>query len=286
MSEKMNIGVPQYRDLKKDIIVFHNKNEIPFISVPHLHSQYEIYYNISGACGFMVNGEFYKCGERDLIVIPKTWAHKAIVKKNVVYERCIINIDEYIVELTEIICRSPNLLSWLKGSDANMPRMVNLSESGHEEFLSLIEGYNAMEAAGDDLLLFSEFLKLLSFLKRSFENPKKSEYLEEESVSYPEQVMRIIEQSFKTATVADIAARIFVNEDYINRIFKNETGVTVKQYLIMRRLAETKKYLYLGKSAKEACVLSGFRDYANFLRTFKKYEGISPKELEKLTEPL
>lgn len=282
----MTLNKSQYRSLNRDIIVFHNKNEIPFIASPHLHSQYEIYYNISGARGFMVNGEFYKCGERDLIVIPKVQAHKVIVKKNVEYERCIINVDDYIVELIEIICHSPKVLSWLKGNDENIPRMVNLSLKQHEEFVGLIREYNNLEESREELLLFSKFLDILSFLKKRFENPKKTEYLEDESISYTDQVMKLIEQNFKTASVADIAAQIFANEDYINRVFKSETGITVKKYLIMRRLAEAKKYLYLGKSVKEACMLSGFRDYANFLRTFKKYEGYSPKELEELTEPL
>ena len=282
----MTMSMSQYRNRKSDIIVFHNKNEIPFIAAPHLHSQYEIYYNISGAKGFMVNGEFYKCGERDLIVIPKVQAHKAIVKKNVEYERCIINIDDYIVELTEIICRCPKALSWLKGDDDNIPRMVNLSLKQHEEFVKLIREYNELEKEPEELSLFAKFLNILSFLREAFENPKKTEYLDEGAVSYTDQVMKLIEQNFKTASVADIAAAIHANEDYINRVFKEETGITVKQYLIMRKLAEAKKYLYLGKSVKEACVLSGFRDYANFLRTFKKYEGYSPKELDELTDPL
>ena len=76
-----------YRQLKSNIIVRHNKNEIPYISVPHFHSQYEIYYNISGAKGFMLDGEIYKCFEHSLIVVPEISSHNVIVKKNASYER-------------------------------------------------------------------------------------------------------------------------------------------------------------------------------------------------------
>lgn len=282
----MSVEKSQFRNLKRGIIVFYNKNEIPFIASPHLHSQYEIYYNISGAKGFMVNGEFYKCGERDLIVIPKVQTHKVIVRKNAEYERCIINIDEYVVDLTEILCHDPNVFVWLKGNDKNIPQMVNLSVKQHEEFMGLIKNYNLLEESEEEPELLCAFLSIMSFLKKCFENPKKTEYLEDEFVSYTDRAMRFIEQNFKTASVAELASALFANEDYINRVFKAETGITVNRYLIMRKLAEAKKYLYLGKSAKEACTLSGFRDYANFLRTFKKYEGYSPKELQELTEPL
>ena len=76
----------QYRSTKESIVVLHNKNEIPYIAAPHLHSSYEIYYNIRGAEGFMVGGKAYRCTERNLIVIPKILPHKAIVPKNVEYE--------------------------------------------------------------------------------------------------------------------------------------------------------------------------------------------------------
>lgn len=275
----------QYRNNGRDIVVFHNKNEIPYIAAPHLHSQYEIYYNIRGAKGFMVNGEFYKCGGHDLIVIPKIQTHKAIVKKNVEYERCIINIDEYTVELIEIMCHNKRVLSWLKGDDDNIPKMVVLSEKQHEEFIGLIEKYNELEKGGECLRILSDFINILYFLKNVFENPVQIEYMDDSDVSYTDRVMKQIEQNFRTASVADIAASIYANEDYINRVFKEETGMTVNQYLIMRKIAEAKKYLYLGRSVKEACVLSGFRNYANFVRTFKKYEGYLPKELEELSEP-
>ena len=282
----MNEMQSQYRAVKKDIIVFHNKNEVQYISSPHLHSSYEIYYNISGAKGFMLNGEFYKCGERDLIVVPKGWAHKVLVKKNVEYERCIVNINDYAANMTEIISSSKNVLGWLKGEVAGIPKIVNLTKQQHKIYIDLVEKYNKTEKNEDKLMSLSVFFEIMSFLKGCFENPIRTEYLEDEELSYSDKVMRVIERDFKTATVADIAAKIFMNEDYANRIFKEETGTTIKQYLLMRKLAETKKYLFLGKSIKEACVLSGFHDYANFMRIFKKYEGYSPKELEDLTDPI
>lgn len=282
----MNDILTQYKRINENIIVCHNKNETPYITVPHLHSQYEIYYNINGAKGFMLNGNFIKCSKRDLIAIPKVQAHKVIVKKNTEYERCIINISDYITDLIEILCHSENILSWLKGTNDNTARTVNLSEKHHAVFLSLIDRYCEYESKNDSLKALSVFIKILSFLKDRFENPKHTEYIDDNDLSYPDRIMKIIEQNFKTASVADISEKIFVNEDYANRMFKEETGMTIKQYLTIRKIAEAKKYIFLGRSAKDACILSGFRDYSNFIRTFKKYEGHSPKELMELSEPI
>lgn len=282
----MNNPITQYRRINEDIIIVHNKNETPYISFPHLHSQYEIYYNINGAKGFMLNGEFFKCDRHDLIAIPKVQTHKVLVKKNAEYERCIINVSDYVVELIEILSHSQDSLSWLKGTNEKLPHMVTLSSKQHELFLKLIDKYKKYEFQKDRLNTLSTFIKILSFIKKCFENKKISEQIDDDNLSYPDRIMKIIEQNFKTATVSEIAEKIYINEDYANRVFKEETGITIKKYLTMRKIAEAKKYIFLGKSTKDACILSGFRDYSNFIRTFKNYEGYSPKELIDLSKPI
>ncbi len=281
MSDKRS----QFRELENDIVVFHNKNEIPYISVPHLHSQYEIYYNIRGAKGFMVNSEFYRCGERDLIIIPKIQTHKAIVKKNVEYERCIINVDDRILDMIEKMSDEKGGLLWIRNSGDN-PKTVNLSEEQHIEYMSLIAEYNHEKERGENISALAVFMHILSFLKACFENPKRTEYLDTETLTYADKVMGEIERDFKTISVSEAARRVFIDKDYANRLFKEETGMNIKTYLTMRRIAESKKYLFLGMSIKEAGTLSGFYDYSNYLRIFKKYEGYSPKELQELTKPI
>jgi len=44
-----------YREREAPVIVFHNKNRLPHVNTPHLHSQYEFYYNIDGAGGMFAD---------------------------------------------------------------------------------------------------------------------------------------------------------------------------------------------------------------------------------------
>ncbi len=276
----MNNDTSQFRKISDDLIVFHNKNEIPYISVPHLHSQYEIYYNICGARGFMVNGKVYKCNNRDLIIVPKLQTHKVIVDKDTYYERCVINIKETVLEKLASICKNEDCVSWLKSESGT----VNLNLIQHGCLMELVTSYN--DETGDEFMKLSIFLRLMSFLRDAFSGKRSAELLDDGHVSYSDKVICLIEKNPGIATVAQIAHLLYINEDYINRVFKDETGITIKKYLIMRMLSEAKKHLYLGKSVKEACSLSGFGDYSNFLRTFKKYEGYTPGELEDLTKPI
>ena len=97
---------------------------------------------------------------------------------------------------------------------------------------------------------------------------------------------RLIEDQFQDIKISEIAETLFVNESYFSKLFKEEFGLTPENYLIVRKIAEAKKYLEMGASVKEACFLSGFHNYSNFIRTFKNFEGYSPGNLEKLTDPL
>ena len=270
----------RYRSVSGNISVKHTVDSTPFVMPPHLHGYYEIYYNIRGARGFMTNCDFYVCDERDLILIPMLQAHKVVVKKDCEYERCVINIDEYAVNLIEILSQTPGAMCWIKEERITKPYKVKLSQEHHSTFVNLIKMYGECERNNDSLGSLSVFIKIMAFLKERFETSSEAEVMDENAILYTDKIIKYIEKDFRNATVADISTKLFAHRDHLNRMFKDETGITMSKYLIMRKLAEAQKNLYLGKSVKEACFLSGFKDYANFLRTFKKYEGYTPGEFE------
>jgi len=245
---------------------------------PHIHNHYEIYYNISGAKGYMVNGVFYKCSERDLIIIPRLEAHKVVLDFDCEeYCRCIINIDKKLLSVLQIISSTKESLEWLVGENENSPKKTTLSKEQHNAFVMLIDEYQNQNTQEEKLSILG---KILVFLRICFTTVDYAEFLEKDAISHTDKILMIIENGFHKLTVSQIAELAHYNSDHLNRVFKSETGITVKHYLILRKLAEAQKYLCMGKSVKEACKLSGFNDYSNFLRTFKKYLGYTPGEIE------
>ena len=71
-----------------------------------------------------------------------------------------------------------------------------------------------------------------------------------ESNSYVDSVLEAIEKDFKKITVAEIAKRNNVNKDYLNRLFKKQTGYTIKRYIVARKISESKKSLIVVKLLK------------------------------------
>lgn len=278
MEEKISL----YRDAPSPVIVYHNKNERPHVDVPHLHSQYEIYYNIDGAKGFFADKRFYDCTGFDLFAIPQACVHKVIVSRGAVYERCIINIDTKIIDAINAAPHMNRPLSWLTGSP--FPKKANLNEQEHEEFMNLIKQYHAQES--HELKRYAALIGILAFIGGFFLPGRMASPAGSPPDSIAEKALVLIEDQFQDIKISEIAETLFVNESYFSKLFKEEFGLTPENYLIVRKIAEAKKYLYMGASVKEACFLSGFHNYSNFIRTFKNFEGYSPGNLEKLTDPL
>ena len=280
----MEQQVSLYRDLEELAIVFYNKNILPHVNVPHLHSQYEFYYNIEGGNGLFADKKFYECTGHDLFLIPKTCVHKVLVSKDTYYERCIINIDSRLVDAINVTPSLNRPLLWLEGLGEPETRKVNLNAEQHEKFLTMVEVYSALRE--NELLQYAKLLEILAFLGEQFPIGKECKGEIRQAVSIPEQALAVIEEDFINIRISDISDKLYVNSSYLSTLFKEEYGITLEQYLIIRKIAEAKKYLYMGVPVNKACELSGFHDYSNFIRTFKKFEGCSPSNLRGLNAPL
>jgi AraC-like DNA-binding protein len=63
---------------------------------------------------------------------------------------------------------------------------------------------------------------------------------------------------------------------YLSRVFKEETGVGLLEYINALRVEEGKKLLAWGQSITKTAELTGFRDSNAFIRVFKKLTGVTP----------
>ena len=76
----------------------------------------------------------------------------------------------------------------------------------------------------------------------------------------------------------EIAGAIGTNSSYLSRLFHEETGMTVTEYLNRVRVERAKDLLEEDVPLKEIVHRCGFRSYGYFLKIFKEYIGKTPKE--------
>jgi AraC-like DNA-binding protein len=69
---------------------------------------------------------------------------------------------------------------------------------------------------------------------------------------------------------------------YLSRIFKEETGMGLLEYINILRTEEGKKILAQGQSIAKTAELTGFRDSNAFIRVFKKLTGLTPGQYKEI----
>ena len=60
--------------------------------------------------------------------------------------------------------------------------------------------------------------------------------------------------------------------------FKEKTGTSIHQYLLMKRIVYAQMLMKNGASSVQAAHDSGFEDYTGFYRAFKSRTGYAPTE--------
>lgn len=95
-------------------------------------------------------------------------------------------------------------------------------------------------------------------------------------------VLEYIENNYHLDIKLDTLSRlVFLSGQYLSRLFKQETGYTITQYITVRRIEKAKKCLiYSRENVMEVSEKCGFTDPNYFARVFKKYEGVTPSQYQ------
>ncbi|MEL7564371.1 MAG: PocR ligand-binding domain-containing protein [Dehalobacterium sp.] len=89
----------------------------------------------------------------------------------------------------------------------------------------------------------------------------------------------IRENIFLDLSLELIAQSVYLNPSYLSKLFKENQGITVMDYVSMVRIEEAKKLLDDPKfHINDVSSKLGFADPSYFSKVFKRYEGMSPKQ--------
>lgn len=94
--------------------------------------------------------------------------------------------------------------------------------------------------------------------------------------------MKIInEEYFEEITLDNLSKRIFVSPYYLSHLFRDELKMTFSDYLTKVRIDHAKKFLSEGETVERTAEHAGFNDTGYFMKTFKRYVGITPAKYRK-----
>jgi two-component system response regulator YesN len=80
----------------------------------------------------------------------------------------------------------------------------------------------------------------------------------------------------------DISSKLFFNKNYIGKLFKQETGMPVSDFIREIRINEACRQLReTDKTVIEIASSCGYNDTKSFYAAFKKSKGVTPNEYRK-----
>ncbi len=127
-------------------------------------------------------------------------------------------------------------------------------------------------------LLFYELLILI--YRRA---PKMFSSLSQKSAETVWLIQRQLEDKYdEPLTLESLAAKYHLNESYLSHLFKETTGYSIYQYLLMCRLSAAKNLLSNSKTPITRIAYTvGFNDSSNFSRHFRERFGMTPNQFRK-----
>jgi two-component system response regulator YesN len=103
----------------------------------------------------------------------------------------------------------------------------------------------------------------------------KEQTIIEKSIRY---IKLHIEQDIKRE---DVSSYVYLNPDYLTRIFKKETGMSITEYIINERIKIAKKLLENTDMPVSSIALRvGYTNFSHFAKTFRKPVGMNPADFK------
>lgn len=247
----------------------------------HMHNSYEIYLLLDGKIHYFVDQTCYRLTGGNVIIFTSQEIHKATNLLNSPFRRMVLHIDPAFV--MKLCTPQTNLLQCFLNRETGCDNVAMLNKHRMEEFQYLYRQIHALcenRQYGSDVLCISYLIQILLLINQSF--GENSDLHTEVSTHKVQPIMNYIDhhltEDLSLETIADALA---LDKYYLSHLFKRETESTVFQYILVKRVALAKELLNGGSTVTEACQQSGFHDYSNFIRTFRKTTGFSPGQFKK-----
>jgi AraC family transcriptional regulator len=108
----------------------------------------------------------------------------------------------------------------------------------------------------------------------------------QEFANADETVLRIAhyidENHTKNLKLSQIAEALDISESHLSHLFKKHTGNTPHRYLLNARISQARHMLITTNAClDEIAVRCGFQSAPHFIRTFKKFTGITPNKFRR-----
>lgn len=265
---------PKQGFLHGDFRLFHIKDKLPRTYHSHYHDFLKIVVLLEGNVTYIIEGRSYPLRPGNIVLVDRGQIHCPRVDSSLPYERLILYL-------------SPDFLDRYRDGSSSLDHCFATASYRHSNVLGLKDGtghplvslLKRLERAqnwqeGDFAgplycrLLCLEFMVELNRAS----SDANARYLSNGSMNYRVSglISYINEHLSEDLSIQALSGVSCISPYHMMRIFKEETGYTLGNYIKEKRLLKARSLLSEGAGATQSCYLSGFNNYSAFLRAYKK----------------
>ena len=263
--------------LNEEFRLFHIKDQTGQEFSYHYHDFHKVVIFLSGKVTYHIEGKAYHLKPWDILLVNRHAIHKPEIDFSVPYERFVLWIRDDLAQTDLLRCfqkaidRSFNLIRLDSGTQEKLKQLLYELEAALKD-----------EKFGSDLLgtaLFTQFMVYVNriFLEKQYIYDTRSY----SSDSQIEELLRYINHNLtEDLSIETLARKYYLSKYHMMRKFKEETGYTIHNYIVSKRLLLARTQIAEGTPVLKAAQLSGFSDYTTFSRAYKKQFGSAPSQLQ------
>lgn len=229
-------------------------------------------YTLVGGITIQKEGEKVHLGNDDFYILTKSqW-----------YELSHISGKVFMVTLEYNGGQLGQVQRLFQGDSINNPRVVDEEVARSVKQLLLLRATSTESLTN---LIYKEYFTLVSLLEKYYSIVVSLRDMTQGKNRIIE-VKNYIDLYFdKELTLGELAKKIYVSEQYLSKIFKDEFGIGVSEYIIRKRLEKVRKFLTETEyPITDIAFDAGFTNINSFNRLFKKYQGVTPSTYRQETK--
>ena len=259
----------------QDFRLFHIKDQTKREFSYHYHDFHKVIIFLSGKAAYHIEGKSYYLKPWDILLVNRHAIHKPEIDFSVPYERFVLWIRDDI--------KSTELLRCFQKAIDRSYNLIRLDSDTQEKLKQLLYELEAAlkdEKFGSELLGSALFTQFMVYVNRIF---LEKQYIYDahsySSDSQIEELLRYINHNLtEDLSIETLARKYYLSKYHMMRKFKEETGYTIHNYIISKRLLLARTKISEGTPILKAAQLSGFSDYTTFSRAYKKQFGTAPSQ--------
>lgn len=242
-------------------------------SIPHAHAYAELFYIVGGDGQFRIEDQLYPVRANQLVIVNPNVIHTEVSYEAHPLEYIVLGIDGLELAVSTNTNGRFCILDYQGGGDilTCLRHILRETEGRQAGFETICQAY--ME------ILIVRLMRSTSF---SVTDSSSAPLVSRQCST----IRHYIDTHYKEPLNLDMLANeAHVNKYYMAHAFKREYGISPINYLIQRRIEESRYLLQeTDHSLSQIARLLGFSSASYFSQSFRRAEGMTPMEYRKRSQ--